>query len=67
MKASEVRELTTKEIIERVAVEKEQLNKMKINHAVSPLDNPSQIKEMRKTVARLETELQQRKSNEVAK
>lgn len=67
MKASEVRELTTKEIIERVAVEKEQLNKMKINHSVSPLDNPSQIKEMRKSVARLETELQQRKSNEVAK
>lgn len=67
MKASEVRELTTKEIIERLAVETEQLNKMKINHSVSPLDNPSQIKEMRKAVARLHTELQQRKSNEVAK
>lgn len=67
MKASEVRELTTKELVERLAADKEQLNKMKINHSVSPLDNPSQIKEMRKTVARLNTELQQRESNEEAK
>ncbi len=65
MKASEVRELTTKEIEELLVSEKEQLTKMKMNHTVSPLDNPSQIKEMRKTVARLMTELQQRESNEV--
>lgn len=67
MKASEIRELTTKELEERLAADKEQLNKMKINHSVSPMDNPSQIKEMRKSVARAKTELQQRKSNEVAK
>ncbi len=64
MKASEVRELTDKELVERLEADKDQLTKMKINHAVSPLDNPQQIKEMRKTVARLKTELQQRKSNE---
>ena len=67
MKASEIRELTTKELHERMAADQEQLNKMKINHSVSPMDNPSQIKEMRKSVARVQTELQQRKSNEVAK
>ncbi len=67
MKASEVRELTTKELEERLAADREQLTKMKMNHTVSPLDNPSQIKEMRKTVARLMTELQQRQSNEEAK
>jgi len=67
MKASEVRELTTKELVERLAAEKDQLTKMKINHSVSPLDNPQQLKEMRKTVARLMTELQQRESNEEAK
>ena len=67
MKASEVRELTTKELVERLATDSEQLNRMKINHSVSPMDNPSQIKEMRKTVARYNTELQQRKSNEEAK
>ena len=67
MKASEVRELTTKELVERLAADKEQLNKMKINHSVSPMDNPSQIKEMRKSVARVITELQQRESNEEAK
>ncbi len=67
MKASEVRELTTKELVELLDSSKDQLVKMKINHSVSPLDNPQQIKEMRKTVARLMTELQQRESNEEAK
>ena len=67
MKASEIKELSTQELQERLAAEKEQLNKMKINHSVSPLDNPSQIKEIRKSVARIVTELQQRVSNEVAK
>ena len=67
MKASEIRELTTKELVERLDSSKDQLVKMKINHSVSPLDNPQKIKEMRKIVARLMTELQQRQSNEEAK
>lgn len=33
---------------------------MKLNHAVSPLENPNQIKEKRKTIARMETELRKR-------
>ena len=64
MKANEVRVLTTKELEERLAADQDQLTKVKMNHAITPLDNPSQIKEMRKTVARIKTELQQRKSNE---
>lgn len=64
MKANEVRELTTKELEERLVADQDQLTKVKMNHAITPLDNPSQIKEMRKTVARIKTELQQRKSNE---
>ena len=60
MKTSEIKELTTAEIQERLATEKEQLVRMKLNHSISPLDNPLQIREARKTIARLETELRQR-------
>ena len=67
MNANEVKELTTVELQERLATEKDSLTKMKINHSVSPLDNPLLIKESRKVVARIKTELQQRKSNEEAK
>jgi large subunit ribosomal protein L29 len=42
-----------------------QLNKLKMNHAVSPLENPNKIKAYRRTVARLVTELHKRKSESV--
>ncbi len=60
MKTSEIKELTTAEIQERLVAEKEQLTRMKLNHSISPLDNPLQIREARKTIARLATELRQR-------
>ncbi len=60
MKTSEIKELTTAEIEERLATEKDQLVRMKLNHSISPLDNPLQIREARKTIARLATELRQR-------
>jgi large subunit ribosomal protein L29 len=60
MKTSEIKELTTKEIVEKLQVEKENLVRLKLNHAVSPLDNPMKIKEARKNVARLKTILHQR-------
>jgi large subunit ribosomal protein L29 len=63
MKIKEVKELSTKEIEERIDAEKMSLDQKKINHSISPLDNPSQIKEQRKTIARLLTELHQRKQN----
>lgn len=60
MKANEIKELTTAELQERFATEKEQLVRMKLNHSISPLDNPLQIREARKTIARIATELRQR-------
>ncbi|MBQ0033920.1 MAG: 50S ribosomal protein L29 [Paludibacteraceae bacterium] len=60
MKAKEIKELTTAEIAERLDAEKAKLNNMKLNHTISPLDNPLQIREARKTIARLATELRQR-------
>jgi large subunit ribosomal protein L29 len=65
MKAREISELATKELQERLVVEKENLQKMKINHSVSPLDNPSKINQTRKNVARISTELRKREINAV--
>jgi large subunit ribosomal protein L29 len=63
MKANEIREMSSKDILERIAIEKEELVKMKINHTVSPLDNPMLIKKSRKNVARLLTILAQKDQN----
>jgi len=60
MKQEVVRELSTNEIRERLEEEKKQLTKLKLNHAVSPLENPNKIKAYRKTIARLVTEIKAR-------
>jgi len=60
MKQEVIRELSTPELIERLDEERMQLNKLKMNHAVSPLENPNKIKAYRRTVARLVTELHKR-------
>ncbi len=63
MKTSEIKELNSTEIQERMDAEQARLVRMKLNHAISPLDNPMQIKEARKNIARLATEIRQRKNN----
>lgn len=60
MKPSEIREFTDKELEERIDTELSHLTQLRLNHAVSPLDNPNKIKEARKNVARLKTELNTR-------
>ena len=60
MEQKVIRELTTSEIYERLDEEKKQLTKLKLNHAVSPLENPNKISAYRKTIARLQTELRSR-------
>ncbi len=64
MKASELRELTVKEIVEQLDNERSFLIKQRLNHAVSPLDNPLKLKESRRNIARLETILREKKLNE---
>ena len=64
MKTAEIKELTSAEIEERLAVETENLSRMKLNHAISPLDNPMQIKAIRREIARMNTELRRRELNE---
>ena len=64
MKNSEVIELSTKELIERIDTEKENLVRIRLNHAVSPLDNPMVLHYAKKDIARLMTELRKRKLSE---
>ncbi|MBN1144087.1 MAG: 50S ribosomal protein L29 [Bacteroidales bacterium] len=62
MKTSEIRELSAKEIEERIENEKNLIFRQKMNHAISPLDNPMKIRETRRNIARLETLLRQKKN-----
>lgn len=63
MKTSEIKEFTDKELLERLDAEKNNLARLKMNHAISPLDNPLQIKDVRRNIARFATELRQREIN----
>jgi large subunit ribosomal protein L29 len=64
MKSTEIRELTVKELEERLESEENMLVRLKMNHAVSPLDNPNKIIETRKNIARLKTEVRARQIQE---
>ncbi|PVX52399.1 large subunit ribosomal protein L29 [Balneicella halophila] len=61
MKNSEIRELSTADLQDRLLNEQEQLSNLKFDHAVSPLENPTLIKATRRNVARIKTELNARK------
>ncbi|MEQ9188009.1 MAG: 50S ribosomal protein L29 [Cryomorphaceae bacterium] len=60
MKSNVIREMTTEEIQDALLNAREGLDKMKMQHAISPLENPMVLKEKRKEVARLLTELSTR-------
>lgn len=64
MKAPELRELTIKEIEEQIENESTFLTKQRLNHAVSPLDNPMKLQEMRRNIARLKTVLREKQLEE---
>ena len=63
MKIAEIREIPENELVERIETEIANYNQMVLNHSISPLDNPSQIKKLRRTIARMKTELKQRELN----
>ena len=60
---TEIKKLETNELAERLEDEVTKYNQLKLNHAVSPLENPSQIKAARRDIARMKTELRQRELN----
>ncbi len=63
MKIKEVRELDTKDLAERIEAEVAKYNQMKLNHTITPLENPSEIKSVRRNIARMKTVLRQRELN----
>jgi large subunit ribosomal protein L29 len=63
MKTKEIRELSIKEMEERIDAEKNTLVRLRLNHAISPLDNPMKIRHTRRNIAKLETEVGLRKRN----
>ena len=62
MKNSEIVGLSDKELLERLDNEKEYMSRLRLNHAISPLDNPNKIVEVRRNVARLLTETKRREN-----
>ena len=62
MKTREVNELTVAEIQERLETTRADLNRMKLNHTVSPVENSSLIKKTRRDIARMLTVLRQKQN-----
>ncbi len=60
MEQEVIKELSTADLFERLEDESKQLVKLRLNHAVSPLENPNKIKAYRKIIARIKTELRKR-------
>lgn len=63
MKQSEIVQLTTDELVERLEVESDALSQLKMGHAVSQLENPMQLRYKKRTIARLHTEIKKRDLN----
>lgn len=61
IKQDDIKELSTGELKSRLAEEKALLIKLRMSHAVSPVENPIKIRSVRKGIARMETELTKRK------
>ncbi len=60
MKSAEIKDLSVKDLQERIEAEKAQLTKLKVQHVVSPVENPSIIKKSRRDIARMLTILRQK-------
>ena len=60
MKQSEIKELSVAELQEKLSEVKKSYAELKMAHAISPLENPIQLRTIRRTVARIATELTKR-------
>ena len=60
MKTNEIRKLSTEELNKKIAESKEELFNLRMKQATGSLENPSRIRELRKTVARIKTILRER-------
>jgi len=62
MKNKEIVGLSDQELTEKIKDEKANLNKMTLNHAISPVEDPSKVRVNRRNVARMLTEVSKRKN-----
>jgi len=62
MKQQEITKLSVEDVKKKIADFSDQLIKMKLTHRVAPIENPIQIRRVRKTIARLHTELTKRET-----
>ena len=60
MKSAEIKDMSVQDLQERIAAEKANLAQLKVQHAVSPVENPSIIKKSRRDIARMLTILRQK-------
>lgn len=60
MKQSEIKNLSAAELQEKLSQTKKKYADLKMAHSISPIENPLQIRSVRRTVARLATELTKR-------
>ena len=63
MKNAEIRDLSTAELQERINAEVTAYDQKRINHSITPSENPAQIRQQRRMIARMKTELRQRELN----
>ena len=63
MKLQEIKELSDRDLLDSLDAEKLSLNQLVISHSITPLDNPSILKEKRKDIARINTEIRAREIN----
>lgn len=63
MNNKEIIELADKDLIQELKDKRVFLNKLKLNHKVSDIENPMVIRATRRTIARIKTELTKRKNS----
>jgi large subunit ribosomal protein L29 len=64
MKNAEITNLNVEELNERLVAERSSARNMRFAHAISPLENPIRMRESRKTIARLMTEIRKREMSQ---
>ncbi|MBQ9652726.1 MAG: 50S ribosomal protein L29 [Bacteroidales bacterium] len=64
MKVSEVREMSIADLRDRIEVEKNNLDTMKLNHTISPLEDTSKIRKTRQDIARMITILAEKEKQQ---
>ncbi|MFI3263076.1 MAG: 50S ribosomal protein L29 [Rikenellaceae bacterium] len=62
MKTQEIKELSVQDLIERIAAEKANLNTIKLNHTISPVEDSTTIVKARKNIARMLTILREKQN-----